>query len=277
MKAYQTLAISLCCLSGSTFADIQAVYDFAGQQMDIVVKNDQQMRMNFAQGQFLLRQGDDVYSVSGDPKQGYIAISLKDIAGVAFGGQSTEAAATEMKPEIVNTGKTEKVAGFPGNIFIATYMQNGKKVRSEMVLSKDARLIEIRRALLDMTAKWASMVGADGALPKQFAQMEKQLDGYGGLLRLDDDMRLLKVNKVSKGADYYSLPANTRIQDLSMVSGMLGGTKNMNCEGEAAEYNPLCLMQEATGEAVDESKNEAKQEAKEKVKEKVKGFLKDLF
>lgn len=277
MKAYQTVAISLCCLSGSALADIQAVYDFAGQQMDIVVKNDQQMRMNFAPGQFLLRQGDEVYSVNGNPQQGYIAVSLKDIAGMAFGAQAGKTSAQDSPPEIVNTGKTEKVAGLSGNVFIATYMQNGKKVKAEMVLSKDTRLIEIRRALLDMTAKWSSMVGANGALPAQFAQMEQHLDGYGGLLRVDNDMRLLKVNQVNKGTDYYNLPANTHVQDLSMVSGLLGGAKGMNCEGDAAEYNPLCLMQQATGEAVDESKNEAKQEAKDKVKEKVKGFLKDLF
>ena len=271
-----TASILLTALSAPTLADVVATYQFSGERIEIMVADEQRMRMNMSQGQFLIKQGDDVYSVSGNDKNGYIAIALKDIASIAFKPQQTPTS-SQQDISVVNTGKVEEVAGFPGNIFVMSYQQDGKKVRSELVLSKDKRLSMVRRALLGMTATWAKMAGDEVSIANSYAQMAPQLQEFEGILRQDKTMKLLALAEKKIPSDHYELPPNTQIQDLSMVSGMLKGGEIMNCEGESAQYNPLCLMQEAGEEAVDESKQEARQQAKDKMKQKVKGFLKDIF
>jgi len=264
-------------LSAPVLADVMATYQFSGERIEIMVADDERMRMNMSKGQFLIKQGEEVYSVSGNDKQGYIAISLKDIASIAFRPQQEMPTPSQKDISVVNTGKVEEVAGFPGNIFVMSYQQDGKKVRSELVLSKDKRLATVRRALLGMTSTWAKMAGSDVSIANNFAQIEPQLQKFEGILRQDKTMKLLALTEKKIPSDYYELPPNTQIQDLSMVSGMLKGGEMMNCDAESAQYNPLCLMQEAGEEAVDESKQEARQQAKDKMKQKVKGFLKDIF
>lgn len=264
-----SLLISGVC--APVFADIQATYRSSGAHVEIVVGNNQQIRMNMAQGQFLLKQGDDIYSVSGSEVQGYTAISLNHIAAVSFGKQENNAADNEPEFSVVNTGKTETVAGFEGNVFVLTYRENGKKIRSELVLSKDPQLAKVRSALMSMTSSWAKMAGADMAAANNFAQTSPELAEYGGLLRQDNSMILLSLSQQDMPDDYYALPPNTSIQDLSGASAM------MDCNAEGAEYNPLCLVQDAGKEAVEETRQEAKQQAKDIVKDKIKDFLKDIF
>lgn len=270
---HSTLLLSLLIgsVSAPVLADIQATYRSSGAQVEIVVSNNQHIRMNMSQGQFLLKQGDDIYSVSGSDAQGYTAISLNSIAAVSFGSQDNTSTGEDPEFSLVNTGKTETVAGFEGNVFVLTYRQDGKKMRSELVLSKDPQLAQVRSALMSMTSTWAKMAGANMSAADSFAQTSSELNQYGGLLRQDNSMVLLSLSQQDMPDDYYALPPNTRIQDLSIASAM------MDCNAEGAEYNPLCLMQDAGEEAVEETKQEARQQAKDKVKDKIKGFLKDIF
>jgi len=276
-KLVSVISMLISFVPSQLLADIMATYNFSGDSVEIIVADEQRMRMNMSQGQFLIKQGEDVYSVSGNEKQGYTAISLKDIAAIAFNPAAKNSNTQQQEMTMINTGKTEEVAGFPGNIFVMTYQQDGKKVRSELVLSKDKRLSLVRRALFGMTSTWAKMAGSEVSIANRFAQVEAQLQQYEGLLRQDKTMKLVSLSEKKIPSDYYELPPNTVVQDLSMVSGLLKGGQMMNCDAEGAEYNPLCLMQEAGDEAVEESKQDARQQAKDKMKQKVKGFLKDIF
>jgi len=104
-------------------------------------------------------------------------------------------------------GRKETVAGIEGTVHEVVYLtRDGREERTEMVLSRDPRLVEMGRAMMSMGMAFQQAIGQ--ATPPGSEVLERQLRDNGeGVLRFGKDYRLLSMSGTTPDSSRFQLPA----------------------------------------------------------------------
>lgn len=205
-----------------SWAQISGVYEIAdGQSIKLSYKDDQNMRMEVQQGQFMLVQDDKVYMVHQQGGQ-WTAVDMSKMGEMMkrMGQQAPQHGAGDVsggEAEFNDTGRTETIAGYEGKVY-EVVSPDGE--RNEVVLSKHDDIVELSRAWVRISGKMVQNMGMMDKAGLEDAISESEVNEMGGMLRVGDDMRLKSVSTEDKGDDHFELPEGTRIQDMS---GMMPG------------------------------------------------------
>ena len=132
------------------------------------------------------------------------------------------------------TGKSETVAGVKGEVYELKYEdENGKLVTEEMVLSKDARAVEMRKAMEQMGQNMRVAMNR----PETDGE-RKLMAAYGnfGVLRYGTDFRVVSLSDKNPAMSRFELPAEpTQMPNLgNLLGGGAGVEANANAEAGAS-------------------------------------------
>lgn len=192
-------------------ADTVGVYqmkDKAGKDkrtMSVSYKSDQAIRMDVAEGQYMLVTGSKVYMVS-LRKGKWTAMDMDSMPKFNMPvGNKTE----KSGGKVTKTGRTETIAGVKGDVWEIT-TEEGEK--HEMVVSSDSRAKGLSRAFAAMAMKMGQGMGS--GMSAQINAAMKESSKTGGLLRVDQHMVLASLEDKSQPAGYYQLPAGTEMQQM---------------------------------------------------------------
>lgn len=197
------LAVALAACSAAALADTVGTYTTGDaqhpQDMTISYKDDQHIRMDVGQGNYLLVTGSKAYMVSGAGGRTTV-IDMDTMPKFAMPATKPVNTANF---KITKTSRTETIAGLRGDVYEVTYDNQ----KHESVLSPDKRALGLNKAFLALAKRMGQSLGADTAAQIELATREAQKHGYGGLLRSDRNMVLKSVAEKAMPASHYQLPA----------------------------------------------------------------------
>lgn len=149
----------------------------------------------------LLREGK-VYSVGYEGKQPVVLELSQMMQGFAAGVREDPAFQRMAPQSLTATGRTETVAGIPGKVYEATIVDaDGRTQNSDMVLTDDARVIELSQAYLYTVA---AMFGSDDV---RKAYEDSLPAGARGILRVGSEWSLQSISDVAPPPSDFELPA----------------------------------------------------------------------
>ncbi|BDQ34358.1 hypothetical protein [Pseudodesulfovibrio portus] len=196
-------------LPGNVLAasDIVATYKYSdGTMVTLVTRDKDHVRMDTSATSYMLLSKGKVYSVNCEDGQCQVmdmGAMMNSGLGSMFGGGGD----TDYEVRYEKTGRTETVAGYKGVVYEAVTFENGKVVsRDEMVLSNHSNIKKLTEGWIAMAEVMTQSMGDsfDDSLD------EARKMGYGGMLRMGDDMRLHKLAVRNLDSAYYRLPANSQ-------------------------------------------------------------------
>lgn len=158
------------------------------------------------------------------------------------------------------TGRSETHAGITGEIYTVDYTTRaGKREKTEMVLARNATLVEMSTSMTAFSEMMAQAMGQAADKPGAKA-LEAEFRGKKlGLLRVEDDMRVVRVDKATPSAARFKLPA-TPTEMPAMPAGMEGMFGGAAAGGANAEDGVVADKVERQKERV---KSRADQEVDE--------------
>lgn len=167
--------------------------------MTIQYKDDQHIRMETGQGNYVLITGARVYAVS-NHKGKITAVDLDTMP--KFTPPKTAEPASKGKGSMVKTGRTEVIAGIKGDVYEIT-SEDGEKM--EAVMSSDKRAGALTRAFVAFAKRMSQTMGNDTASSMEFA-LARAGKGYGAILRANNNFVLQSLKEASLPASNYQLP-----------------------------------------------------------------------
>lgn len=204
------LCLSLV-LPGSALAasDIVATYKYSdGSVITLVTRDKDHVRMDTSPTSYMLLAGGKVYSVNCEDGQCHamdMGAMMNSSLGSMFGGGGDDETGYEVRYE--KTGRSESVAGYKGAVYEAVTFENGEVInRDEMVLSNHSNIKRLTEGWIAMAEVMTQSMGDsfDDSLD------EARKMGYGGVLRVGDDMRLQKLSVKNLSSSYYKLPSTAQ-------------------------------------------------------------------
>lgn len=223
------LAFVLILMPPAVMAEVTGVYEIAdGQTMELSYKDGEHMRMNMpGSDQFMLVSGDKTYMVRKQEGQ-WMAMDMAAMGKMMqqMGRQGGQGSAGQESGDVGeadfrNTGRTETIAGYEGSVYEVTDTDGNT---SEVVLSDHEDIVQLSRGWVEFSTNMADNMGAMNKQMKEDMLSRGDIDEYGGILRVDDDMHVKSVSTDSKGSSHYELPEGTKVQDMSdMGGGMMRG------------------------------------------------------
>lgn len=218
------ITVLLACLPLSLWAEVTGVYEIAdGQTIELSYKDSEHMRMSMPGGQFMLVNGDKTYMVRQQEGQ-WVAMDMAAMGKMMeqmrqqSGQQSPQEQQGGSDVEFRDTGRTETIAGYEGDVYEVT--SDGET--TEIVLSDHEDIAALSRGWVEFTGKMTKQMGAMKDQMEEDLLSQSDIEERGGMLRVGDDMRVKSISTESKGSDYFELPEGTRVQDMSDMRGMGG-------------------------------------------------------
>lgn len=228
MKKLVLLAFAML-LANPLWADVIGGWQMkGGHQLKVAYRDDQHIRMDVGQG-YLLLKGDKVYSVSQQGKK-WVAMDMsamveimKQMGGMAMLQQQKQTI-DDTDVSFSKTGRSETVAGVKGEVYqISIKHKGGKSKQGEVVLSNDKRLKTLSAATSELMGK---MVGSMMGGSNPFAGQAHLFSAPGGgLLRYEQDMKLVELKETKLGGDYFDLPEGVEMMEMPAMPGMGGGMR----------------------------------------------------
>ena len=268
------LCVSLVMPLSAWCDDIVATWQYKGDKtMKIAMRDENRIRMDTGEGNYMLVSGDKVYMVTKSDRD-YNVMDMDQLAGLMsrFGATANDVgdASERYQSSFKKAGRTETIAGYKGTVYISeTKDESGQVIdKSEVVFSQHKDIQRVNKAWRTIAMRVGSIIGKDTSLAVAQATEKAEMSGYGGILRLEE-MKLTGVEKPTLSAAYYELPHGAKMTD--MRSPTSAGTG----KGEAAdESNFIKDLGDDAGEAAQE---EVKQNTIEEVKKGIGGMFKKLF
>ncbi|MBU1000971.1 MAG: hypothetical protein KKE73_00435 [Proteobacteria bacterium] len=234
--------------------------------MTLCVRDAEHVRMDTSPTSYMLLKGNRVYSVNRDDDGNWQVMDMEKMGAMAsgmgsmFGGGTTDPVDYEMG--YTKTGKTEKIAGYTGQVYTAEVKENGKLVsRDEVVLSPHGDLKKVNEGWVALARRMTGAMNHSGGAALEKSLQEAEESGYGGMLRSGDDLRLHDLKKKDLAASYYALPA---------------GSQEHEVQSSPQSTDDAGLGQDAkdVGQA---ARDEAKDSTIEGVREGVRDMFKSIF
>lgn len=153
------------------------------------------------------------------------------------------------------TGRSETHAGITGEVYTVDYTTRaGKREQTEMVLANNATLVEMSEAMTAFSEVMATALGqARDETPGAKALAEEFKRRKLGILRVQDDLRLTRLDSASPKAARFKLPAEPMTMPAmpAGMEGLFGGNAAAGADGNA--------VTEVVDEKVDRQANRVKQ------------------
>lgn len=184
-----------------------------------------------AQGYLLNRDGK-LYMVQGSQGKETV-IDAGNMLG-KFGASTPKGPNPSKIISLKKTGQSEKVAGIKGEVWSMRFVDSdGKQQDTDLVLSKDARVRELRDAMHGFTL---ALLGNDANGVAAAERMITELKQRGrGILRFGSDMTVTEITGTKVAKSRFELPAEPMaMPDFSSLMG--NSKKPAEQDSAAGEY-----------------------------------------
>ncbi len=162
------------------------------------------------------------------------------------------------------TGRSETHAGITGEVYTVDYTTRaGRREKSEMVLAKNATLVEMSSAMTAFSEMMAKAMGQAADKPGSKALEAEFRNKKLGLLRVEQDLRVVRVDTATPPAARFKLPA-APIEMPAMPAGMeglFGGAAAAGSEGEGERAAAPAVLDEKVQRQKDRVKQRTEEEA----------------
>lgn len=195
--------ICLCWLPAFAWAAGSATIQTGGSQLTVYWQDVGTVRLDPAEGnQYTVIKDGEMYSVSfsdGQPQVMKMGGMMRAM-GEAAKNQASQAPFSTDVQEIQATGRSEKLAGMTGEVYIVT---DEKGETHEVVLTDNPLAEEMTRAYMQIINIFAGEEGVDKV-------MAAFPDGKQGMLRSDDDYRVVSISNDTPADELFELPAKPK-------------------------------------------------------------------
>jgi len=159
------------------------------------------------------------------------------------------------------TGKSETHAGVTGEVYTVDYTTKaGKREKTELVLAKNATLVEMSQSMAAFSKMMAKAMGQPDDAPGSKALEAEFKRKDLGLLRVEDSLRVTRISSATPAAARFKLPAEP-MQMPAMPAGMEGLFGG-------ASGKPGVAAVDADGNPVTDKVDEKVQRQKDRVKQR---------
>jgi hypothetical protein len=192
-------------LAGVAAADITAVYDLKdGSTMTLMKNDDGRIRIDTGQDGYMLFVEEGFYVVTCEGGE-CMAMDMAQMAqmGQAMGGMQTEESGPQ-DFELVETGRTETIAGYKGRVYLVRYTQKGEPVEREVVFSTNPDVAAIQPIWNTMAKESMATFGAGNL--EAFARIQEATSDKGGVLRQGEEMVLEELSTTDVPDERFKLP-----------------------------------------------------------------------
>jgi len=173
------------------------------------------------------------------------------------------------------TGRSETHAGIAGEVYTVDYTTRaGKREQSEMVLARNATLVEMSTSMAAFSEMMAKAMGQSSDTPGAKALEAEFRRKNLGLLRIEQDLRVVRVSSSTPAAARFKLPAApTELPAMPAgMEGLLGGalgTAGSDADAEAGVVSGKVERQKARVKSrADQEVDEATDRSVDKVLDK---------
>ncbi len=229
-----------------------------------------------AEGYTLIRGGTPYAVVTGDQTMVIDLSQTMQMIGSMTQMPEGPTSGVEGFVSLVDTGRSETVAGIKGKVHMLTYVEDGEQKTAEVVLSSDRRVQDFSKAMMQFAQ---SMVKASGReMPKGSSELEARLmSGELGMLRMGSEMRVSRLDSGTPAASRFELPAApTQMPSLDGLFGAGGGVgASAEADGKGGGFSFGSLLgdkarrqQERVEQRSDAEVDEASDRAVDKVLDK---------
>jgi len=185
-------------------------FEYRGDKLRINMDDDQGYMIVDDTGLYVVRDSD-----------GQIMVVDAGKMMKMFGAMAGSAAPSVTSSEVVSlkaTGRKEEHAGVRGEVYELQYKEEGssKVQRTELVLSGDARVLELSHAMSGMARVIAKSAGKSLEGANEFERRLNKMDK--GVLRYGDELYITAISDRKIDNARFVLPAEP--QDLSSMSGL---------------------------------------------------------
>ncbi len=278
----KVLLVCICLLFSAPVlaGDISATYQYSdGQTMTITVRDASHVRMDTTPDSYMLLKGEKIYMVSKDENGKWSAMDMdqmKGMAGMMGGLFGKKAKAAEYDMKLKDTGKKEEIAGLKGNVYNATYYENGKVVNtSEIVFCNKKEIQKINDAWISIAAGLAQIMGQDMSQLLEKSNKLAKENNYGVMIRMGNDMKLKSFTQTSVKDSYYELPSGVEVMDVQTPMSEAQEAQDVQESQENSESkNAISQDAKDVGQA---AKDEAKNATVDEVRKGVRGLFDKVF
>ena len=193
-----------------------------GNTIKLAMRDANRVRMDTGTDKYILLEGENMYMVTRQDGQ-WTAMDMDVLAGMMnrFGIQAraAEQKADAHPSRFEDTGRTETVAGYKGNVYVAeTKDADGRPIdHVEIVFSKHADVEAAGKAWLRIASRLGDILGARTAQEIETASVKADTADYGGILRVGE-MSLVSIAKPALDAAYFDLPEGAEVVDAGAVA-----------------------------------------------------------
>lgn len=203
-------AIPFHSINASGVATLQGK-DSRNSTMEIEYLDEHNVRMNMQR-----KKGDDSYMLVRDGKAYMVSSSggqtmvmdMEQLGSMARNMGADTGGNDLFKQELVkydNTGKSETVAGYTGEIYNMTWRDSKGTHTADAVLSSHQDVRDFHDAWMHMAEVMASAISRQGISDKSILHFMKR-EGKGAL-RVGDDFHVVSIETKDINADRFRLPA----------------------------------------------------------------------
>jgi len=266
------LILTIWCTTAVAGDLVSTWKEVDGGTMTLAVRDTAHIRMDSTPDNYMLLSGKKVYVVVRENGR-WTAMDMDQMSGIMkMFGDGSATAPSHTKTTYTDTGRIETIAGYTGNVYTAeTRDAAGKTVdKGEVVFSKAVDIVRINEAWMSFASAMARIAGPELSKQLDSAARQAYQSGYGGILRVDNDLKLVSVKKSAIDDAYFKLP------DGAVTSGVpkgpeedVSGGESSNAVSDAAKDT----AKDIGGAAADEAKSATVDE----VREEVRGFFNKIF
>lgn len=275
------LILLFCFLPLLGVADVSGTYGLKdGNTMTLYYGGADRIRMETGADQFMLVRDGKVYMVRKSGGQ-WTAMDMSAMGkmmqqmGFQSGQRQTDDGADVDVDEYSfrDTGRTETVAGYQGTVYESVGPRGDT---SEVVLSKHEDIRSLSKGWMQFSGKMMSNIGLDTDDNLKALIEREDFNDMGGVLRVEDGMRLQSVSTANKPADFFQLPPGTQMQQMPPMGG---GAPTGRSEGSASDNQSSAadFMDERQQKAREEVGSDLEREADKKIKKGVDKMMKGIF
>jgi hypothetical protein len=216
------LSLSIAALT-ALYADYTVVLQTGDEQQVFQYKDDRHASITMGEENKLMVIGDKAYMITnrGGEKIAMDVDQMRSMMGTVGVNVQDEIkkAKDDLNIKIIKKGKTQKIAGVKGRVWTVEYTENGRKERSDVLVTKQRDIVKAMEAYSRILGR---MAGDEDEDIMDFIQIKP---GHVVIATLDekDGFRLKKFHEKKIPASTFELSKDVRIQQMPDFGKLFGG------------------------------------------------------